>query len=249
MNNMINPFKRNSLKISITIIVSFILLSGQVIKAKDNTVQKNASVQQKPWEISQNEKKEGFRALFDGISLNNWTGNLKDYVVENGAIVIMPSKGSGGNLYTSEEFADFIFRFEFMLTPGANNGLGIRAPLEGDAAYAGMELQILDNEAEIYKNLKEYQYHGSVYGVIPAKRGFLKPTGEWNYEEVTVKGSRVTVKLNGTTILDGDIAEASKNGTMDGKDHPGLKNPKGHIGFLGHGSIVKFRNIRIRDLK
>ena len=86
----------------------------------------------------------------------------------------------GGNLYTEKEYADFIYRFEFQLTPGANNGLGIRAPLTGDAAYVGMELQILDNTAPIYANLHEYQYHGSVYGVIPAKKGFLKPVGEWN---------------------------------------------------------------------
>jgi hypothetical protein len=204
---------------------------------------------QEPWDVSAQEKTDGFRSLFDGISMNSWTGNTKDYVVENGNIAIYPSQGGErGNLYTREEFADFIFRFEFMLTPGANNGLGIRTPLEGDAAYVGMELQILDNDAEIYRNLKEYQYHGSVYGVIPAKRGYLKPNGEWNYEEVIVKGNQVTINLNGTKILDGDIAQASKNGTLDGQDHPGLKNPKGHIGFLGHGSIVKFRNIRIKDL-
>jgi hypothetical protein len=134
------------------------------------------------------------------------------------------------------------------LTPGANNGLGIRAPLEGDAAYEGMELQILDNTAAIYANLQEYQYHGSVYGVIPAKRGYLNPVGEWNSEEVIVKGSKVKVILNGTVILDGDLAEASKNGTLDHKDHPGVKRDKGYIGFLGHGSELKFRNLRIKDL-
>ena len=225
-----------------------IILSGFTLVEKGYFTTKNKSYQQKPWDVSRQEKKDGFKALFNGISLENWTGNLNDYVVEAGNIVIKPSKGSGGNLYTKEEFSDFIFRFEFMLTPGANNGLGIRAPLTGDAAYAGMELQILDNEAEVYKNLHEYQYHGSVYGVIPAKRGFLKPTGEWNYQEVIAKGNKITVILNGTIILDGDIAEASKNGTIDGKSHPGLKNTTGHIGFLGHGSILKFRNIRIKDL-
>ncbi|MGN6511623.1 MAG: 3-keto-disaccharide hydrolase, partial [Chitinophaga sp.] len=159
-----------------------------------------------------------------------------------------PKSGSGGNIYTKDEFADFIYRFEFQLTPGANNGLGIRAPLGGDAAYKGIELQILDNEADIYKNLHVYQYHGSVYGVIPAKRGFLKPVGEWNYEQVTVKGTHVIVELNGTVILDGDYADARDNGTLDHKQHPGLKNTTGHIGYLGHGSVVRFRNIRIKDL-
>ncbi len=201
-----------------------------------------------PFVLPAEEQKDGFKVLFDGTDMNNWTGNTQDYVVEEGSMVIYPQKADRGNLYTKDEYGDFIFRFEFQLTPGANNGLGIRAPLEGDAAYVGMELQILDNEADIYKDLKPYQYHGSVYGVIPAKRGYLKPVGEWNYEEVVVKGSKVKVILNGTVITDGDIAEASQNGTMDHQEHPGLKRTSGHIGFLGHGSVVKFRNIRVKDL-
>ena len=122
--------------------------------------------------------------------------------------------------------------------------------MDGDAAYAGMELQILDNEAEIYKDLKPYQYHGSVYGVIPALRGYLKPVGEWNYQEVKAIGNRITITLNGKVIVDGDIAKASKNNTetADGKQHKGLLNKSGHIGFLGHGSYLKFRNLRIKDL-
>ncbi|MCJ8164392.1 DUF1080 domain-containing protein [Pontibacter sp. E15-1] len=202
-----------------------------------------------PFKLSAAEKKEGYKVLFDGTNMHHWQGNTADYVIENGELVVRePKFGSGGNLYTKEEYGDFVFRFEFKLTPGANNGLGIRTPLEGDAAYVGMELQILDNDAAIYKNLEDYQYHGSVYGVIPAKRGYLKPTGEWNYEEVIVKGNKVKVILNGTTIVDGDIAEASKNGTIDHKEHPGLKRTKGYIGFLGHGSTVWFRNIRVKDL-
>ncbi|MQY77926.1 MAG: DUF1080 domain-containing protein, partial [Bacteroidetes bacterium] len=191
---------------------------------------------------------EGFVSLFNGKNLDGWVGNKTDYVVEDGNIVIYPDKGGHGNLYTEKEYGDFIFRFEFQLTPGANNGLGIRTPLKGDAAYIGMELQILDNTASIYENLKEYQYHGSVYGVIPAKRGYLKPVGEWNSEEVIANGPNIKVILNGTTIVDGNIDEASKNGTIDGRKHPGLKQAKGHIGFLGHGSVVRFRNIRIKDL-
>ncbi|RPE09025.1 DUF1080 domain-containing protein [Chitinophaga lutea] len=202
----------------------------------------------KPFELSAEEKKEGYKILFDGTNMHEWTGNTTSYVLDNGNILCSPKGSGGGNLYTKNEFSDFVYRFEFQLTPGANNGLGIRMPPSGDAAYQGMELQILDNEADIYKNLHIYQYHGSVYGVIPAKRGFLKPVGEWNYEQVTVKGTRITVELNGTVILDGDIAEARDKGTLDHKDHPGLKRTSGHIGFLGHGSVVRFRNIRIKDL-
>jgi HEAT repeat protein len=203
----------------------------------------------KPFTLSAAERKQGFKVLFDGTNMHNWQGNTADYVIENGEMVVRePKFGSGGNLYTKEEYSDFVFRFEFKLTPGANNGLGVRAPLTGDAAYEGMELQILDNDADIYKKLHEYQYHGSVYGIIAAKRGYLKPVGEWNYQEVILKGPKVKVILNGTTILDGDLVEATKNGTRDKKNHPGLKRNKGHIAFLGHGSTVWFRNIRIKDL-
>ena len=190
----------------------------------------------------------GFVALFNGIDLNNWVGNKTSYVVENKTINVKPGDGSGGNLYTEKEYADFIFRFEFMLTPGANNGIGIRAPLTGDAAYAGMEIQVLDDPAPVYADIKPYQHHGSVYGVIPAKQGFLKPVGEWNSEEISAIGTHIKVTLNGTVIVDGDIAGPRDNGTMDHNEHPGLKNTKGHIGFLGHGSELKFRNLRIKDL-
>ncbi len=199
--------------------------------------------------VTPQEKAEGFKPLFNGKNFEGWVGNTVDYQVENGEIVLNVDNGpSHGNLYTEGEYKDFTYRFEFQLTPGANNGLGIRAPLTGDAAYVGMELQILDNDAPIYAQLQPYQYHGSVYGIIPAKRGFLKPTGEWNYQEVTAKGTHITITLNGTVILDGDIKEATKNGTPDHKEHPGLFNEKGHIGFLGHGSVVKFRNIRIKEI-
>jgi HEAT repeat protein len=191
---------------------------------------------------------DGFVSLFNGTDLSGWIGDTKGYTVEEGRIVIHPSKGSG-NLYTVQEYRDFIFRFEFKLTPGANNGLGIRTPPEGDAAYVGMELQILDNSAEQYRDLEPYQYHGSVYGVVPALRGYQRPVGEWNYQEVTVRGRRVTVSLNGTVIVDADLDEASASGTMDGREHPGLKREQGHIGFLGHGSRVEFRSLWIRELK
>lgn len=201
-----------------------------------------------PFELSAEEKKQGFEVLFDGTNMHHWIGNKQDYVIDNGSILIDPKGGGRGNLYTKEEYSDFIFRFEYQLTPGANNGLGIRAPMEGDVAYTGMEVQILDNSADIYKNLKEYQYHGSVYGVLAAERGYLKPVGEWNYEEVIVDGPKIKVILNGNVILDGDISEARENGTLDGLEHPGLNRDKGHIGFLGHGSEVRFRNIRIKEL-
>ena len=189
---------------------------------------------------------EGFTPIFNGKDLSGWTGDLEGYSVEDGVIAVLPS--ASGNLYTESEYRDFAFRFEFRLTPGANNGIGIRAPLAGDAAYLGMEIQVLDDSAEVYKALQPYQYHGSIYGLVPAKRGHQKPVGEWNSEEIEVRGRRVKVTLNGTVIVDADIDEASAGGAIDKRDHPGLKNESGHIGFLGHGSRVEYRNLRIKEL-
>ena len=202
-----------------------------------------------PFKLSAEEQKEGFKILFDGTNMFEWTGNLVDYTLEDGCIVLNPSRGSGGNLYTKNEYANFVYRLEFQLTPAANNGVGIRTPLTGDAAYVGMEIQMLDNEHPVYANLEQYQYHGSVYGIIPAKRGFLKPVGEWNYQEIIANGDNIKVTLNGEVILDGNIRDATKDGTIDKRQHPGLFNKTGHIAFLGHGSVVKMRNIRIKELK
>ena len=200
--------------------------------------------------LTEEEKTQGFVSLFDGTNLDSWTGNTSGYLIEEGALVVHPDIGNGGNLYTKEEYDNFVYRFEFQLTPGANNGIGVHAPLEGDAAYVGIEIQVLDSENPIYyPNLQPYQAHGSVYGVIPARRGFLKPTGEWNQEEIMVEGTKVKVTLNGTVIIDGDYAEASKNGTIDHREHPGLLRTTGHLGFLGHGDLVRFKNMRIKVLE
>ena len=205
-----------------------------------------------PFKLSAEEEKEGFKVLFDGTNMHEWTGNTVDYTLEDGCISMIPSKSYGGNLYTKNEYGNFVYRFEFQLTPGANNGVGIRTPMEGDAAYVGMEIQILDCEHPIYKNITPLQHHGSVYGIIPAKADHhdaFKPAGEWNYEEIVADGDNIKVTVNGVVIMEGNIREATKNGTADHKKHPGLFNKKGHIGFLGHGSPVKFRNIRIKELK
>jgi len=158
--------------------------------------------------------------------------------------------GVGGNLLTAAEFGDFVLRFDFKLTPGANNGLAIRAPLTGDAAYEGIELQILDDGHEKYANLQPWQCHGSAYGVVAAERGTsLKPVGRWNTEEVTVQGTKIKVVVNGKTVLDADTAPfRDGQPTPDGKPHPGLARTQGHIGFAGHRDEVHFRNIRLKRL-
>ncbi|MEX2175792.1 MAG: DUF1080 domain-containing protein [Pirellulaceae bacterium] len=193
------------------------------------------------------ESEAGFVALFDGKTLDGWQGEKSGYEVANGAIVCKPQ--GGGNLYTDKEYADFHLKFEFKLTPGANNGIGIRTPLEGDSAFVGMEIQVLDDSSDRYKGLKDWQRHGSVYGVVAAKPGHQKPVGEWNSEEIIVRGKHVTVILNGETIVDADVEKASTPKTLDGREHPGLARDKGYIAFCGHGAHVEYRNLRLKELK
>lgn len=187
-----------------------------------------------------------WQSLFNGVDLTGWVGDVDGYGVEDGSLVCR--RDGGGNLYVDREFDDFVLRFSFRTEPGGNNGVGIRAERGRDAAYYGMEIQVLDDYAPQWANLQPWQYHGSIYGVVPAERGALKPAGEWNEEEIRAQGSRITVTLNGKVIVDADIREAARDGTVDGREHPGLFNEGGYIGFLGHGSRVEFRDIRIREL-
>lgn len=192
------------------------------------------------------DKEDGFVALFNGKDMSGWVGNVTGYIPQaDGSLECVPDKGHG-NLYTEKEYANFVLRFDFKLTPGANNGLGIRTPKEGDAAYVGMELQILDDPAPVYKNIQPWQHHGSIYNVVAAKPGHLKPTGEWNSQEVIADGRHIKVILNGTTIVDANLDDVKDPETL--KKHPGLARKSGHIGFLGHGSPLSFRNIRIKEL-
>jgi len=191
---------------------------------------------------------KGFVSLFDGKTLAGWTGATESYKVEDGSLVCVT--GSAGNLLTEKEYANFVVRFEFRLTAGANNGLGLRCPklAKGNLHLEGTELQILDDSAEKYKTLQPYQYHGSVYGLVPAKTGHLKPVGEWNSQEVTCDGRKIKVVLNGVTIVDADLDQATVKGTLDGQPHPGLKRTAGHLGFLGHGDRIDVRKVRIKEL-
>ena len=180
---------------------------------------------------------KGFKSIFNGKDLTGWK-NAK-YLVEDGVLV-----SKGGNLVTEKQYSNYVFKFDFLLPPGGNNGLGIHYPGKGDAAYSGMELQILDNTHPKYSKLKDYQYHGSLYTLQAAKRGHLKPVGEWNHQKVTVDGPLVKVELNGTVILDANLDELNKKKPK----HKGAKRRRGHICFCGHGAAVKFKNITIKEL-
>jgi len=189
----------------------------------------------------------GFVSLFDGQTLAGWkmmNQNGAGYGVTNG--VIYCPKGEHGQLLSEKEYSDFVLRFEFKLTPGANNGIGLRTPPAGDPAYVGIESQVLDDSAEQYAALQPWQYHGSLYGIVAPKRGSQKPVGEWNEQEISAIGRHVKITVNGKTIIDADL-----NGITDPEiiqKHPGMFRTRGYISLLGHNDYVEFRNIRIREL-
>ncbi|GIX05337.1 MAG: hypothetical protein KatS3mg114_1206 [Planctomycetaceae bacterium] len=195
--------------------------------------------------LGANEPRE-FVQIFNGKNLDGWTGAVDNYeVTEEGSMRC--KTGRGGVLHTVKPYADFIVRLEFKLPPAGNNGLAIRYPGHGDAAYDGMtELQVLDSEHPKYANLDARQYHGSAYGMVPAHRGYLRPVGQWNFQEVTVQGSKIRVELNGQVILDTDLATVTE--FLANRPHPGKDLKQGFFGFAGHNDPVEFRNIRIREL-
>lgn len=187
----------------------------------------------------------GFESVFNGKDFTGWGGPIENYEVVDGAIVCKPKKG--GNIFTKEEFGDFVARVEYKLPPGGNNGLAIRYPGMGQASQIAMcEVQILDDDAPKYTKLDPRQFNGSAYGMIAAHRGYLRPTGEWNFMEVTVRGHTLQVELNGTRILDGDLSKVTE--FKDNSPHPGKDRLSGHFGFCGHNDPVAFRNIQIKKL-
>ena len=189
----------------------------------------------------------GFTSLYDGKTLDGWraVGKQGPGYVPMGDIIDCPADG-GGNLFTEKEYENFVFRFEFKLSTNANNGIGIRAPFQGDAAYMGMEIQVLDDSGPEYTKLRPEQYHGSVYDVAAARRGSLKPVGQWNTEEIVADWRHIKVTVNGKVIVDTNLNDVSDPKTLF--KHPGMLRERGHIGFLGHGTHVQFRNVRVKEL-
>ena len=190
---------------------------------------------------------QGYESVFNGRDFTGWAGPLDCCRVTNSAIIWQPKKG--GTIYTEAEYTNFSVRLEFKLPPGGNNGLAIRYPGQGDTAYVGMcECQVLDDNYEqaTGDKIDPRQAHGSAYGMVAALRGYQHPIGEWNYEEVTVTGSKLKVDLNGTVILDCDLSTVTH--FVHDYPHPGKDRTSGHFGFAGHNDPVMFRNISIQSL-
>ena len=190
----------------------------------------------------------GFTRIFDGRSFAGWV--VKNPGAQGPQIkdetLIFPAAG-GGDVLTEKDYSDFVLKFDFKMNRNGNNGVGIRVPVDGHASYDGMELQILDNDGPMYRELKPWQYHGSVYGVVPALKGALKPVGQWNSQEVEAIGRRIRVKVNGKTIVDADLNNVTDTEVIAA--HPGILRSSGRIGFLGHGpEEVVIRNVFLKDL-
>ncbi len=228
-------------------LTGFLFLMGSIVAYGEDA--KPAS----PSGLCPKEATEGFVPLFDGKSLAGWAGlndDTSSYYVKDGILIC---KDTGKvHIFTEKEYANFVLRLQIKLDPGGNNGIGIRAQMSRAPHLYGMEIQVLEDpyydDGDPIK-LKNYQHHGSIYGVVPAKTGHLKPAGQWNDEEIICDGRHVRVTLNGAVIVDADLDKVEP---LDGQDHPGLKYEKGHIGLHAHGNYgaeVFFRNIRIKELK
>jgi hypothetical protein len=190
---------------------------------------------------------QAFKQIWNGKNFDGWAGDVADHEVKDGNIII--KDGKSGTLYWNKELSDFTARLEFNTPPGGNNGLAIRHPGQGNPSQVAMcELQVLDDNAEKYAKLDPRQYHGGAYGMAAAHRGYTRPAGEWNFQEVTVKGSTISVELNGVKILNTDISKLDPATFMDGKDHPGRNRKSGFFGFAGHNDPVKFRNISVLEI-
>ncbi len=158
--------------------------------------------------------------------------------------VLSLEEENGGWLATHRQYGNFALSLEFRVPPGGNSGVFIRSPLEGDPAYAGLEIQIADDYAERQSPLASWQYTGSIYGVQAPSDRASKKAGQWQTMAIVARGPRVQVSLNGTKIVDADLTNYAHLAST----HPGLVRTSGYIGLQSHGSRVEFRNIRIREL-
>lgn len=222
----------------LTCLVTAMLLCGGLALAEDKAP------------ANPKDSEDGFVPIFNGRNLDGWqgvAGSTDSYYVKDGLLIC--KKIAHDHIFTKKKYGDFILRLEIKLEPGGNNGVGIRTDVSREPHLYGMEIQVLDDDHPKHAKIKPYQHHGSIYGVVPAKTGHLKPAGQWNTEEIYCKGRHVRVTLNGTVIVDANLDDYVGK-AMDGKKHPGLKYKEGHIGLHAHGygQEVYFRNLRVKEL-
>jgi len=184
-------------------------------------------------------------SLFNGKNLDGWKaidGPMSSWKVEDGMLYC--SGGGGGWLSSDKEYSNFEIELEFRVPENGNSGVFLRAPHQGNPAFAGMEVQVLDDKGPEFTKLQPYQYCGSLYDLEPPKSHVSKPAGEWQKMHIVCDGRNVKVTLNGTQIVDANLDNyAGKLST-----HPGLKRSGGYVGLQNHGTRLDYRNIRLREL-
>jgi hypothetical protein len=195
--------------------------------------------------LEDNAPPKGFVALFNGKDLTGWKvnkgGNMKVWGAEDGVMFV--AGGGGGWLMTEKQYSNYELRLEFKMPKMGNSGVGLRSPLEGDPAYVGMEIQLLDDAN--WKGLQPWQQTGSIYGVVPAAKIVTRPHGEWNQMRIVAKGPHILVELNGTKLVDANLDDYTEK---HGKRHPGLLRKTGHIGLQSYNFRVEFKNIYLKEL-
>ncbi|MCA9071388.1 MAG: DUF1080 domain-containing protein [Planctomycetaceae bacterium] len=184
-------------------------------------------------------------SLLDQNTLTHWEGAGQPaeacWELKNGVLTGLKKKGPW--LRSAEEYGDFNLRLEYKVDEGANSGIYVRVPENGNhhrdnekQPPAGFEVQILDDAAKKYAKLKPYQYCGSVYDIEGANPKVCKPAGHWNTLEINCDGQNITTTHNGMTIV---RVTPEKNPLIK------LRKTEGFLGLQNHGGGVTFRNLRI----
>lgn len=198
------------------------------------------------WAAQVVEADEG-RPLFNGKDLTGWQGmqgSPDNWGVKDGLLTCTGGKGAQW-LATSEEFSDFDLSLEFNLPLNGNSGVFIRAPREGAPWVQGMEIQLLDDYGEKWKDLKPDQFTGAIYAAVAPSRQVTKKAGEWQTLRILCVGRSCSVWVNGEQIIEVDLEKMAEK---YGRKVPGLKRNSGLIGVQNHGDPVSFRKIVIKKI-
>ncbi len=193
-----------------------------------------------------------FVSLLSGKALEGWVVHEgQDDAWSREGDVISCRGAGGGWIRTEKEYSDFHMKFDYRYHSGCNTGVGIRCPSEGNPTFTGIEIQLLDDGAEKYKNLRADQYTGSIYyQVAPSQKPKLKSPQEWNQCEVICISDQLTIKINGEIVNEINLARPADNSQPSSSKHWKLaeRPPIGHLALQGHPSQVDFRNLFVKDL-
>ena len=205
--------------------------------------------------LTEEEKKAGWKLLFDGKTTEGWKGYKKDKVSDGWKVVdgALVTKGKSGDICTVEEFQDFELQIDWKISPGGNSGIMYRVAETRGAPYeTGPEYQVLDDDKH-GDGKNPLTSAGSIYAVYPPAKKVVKPVGEWNHTKIVLKGNHVEHWLNGEKVCEAEIASEDWNARVAkskwAKVSSYAKETKGKIDLQDHGDAVEFKNIKILVLK